>query len=122
MPTDAMETLLALASASSIASQALEALGLSFSELRLLLAIRAASVLAGMAEDKPVARAHVTVGPDGQSLYRRLILDDGRARSTGTQLEDEIEAAIQEAWRRLLHHVGPPDLDGRPILDGEPAS
>ena len=43
MPTDAMETVLALAGASSIAAQALEAQGLSFSELRLLLAIRAAA-------------------------------------------------------------------------------
>ena len=54
------------------------------------------------------------VGPDGQALYRRLVLPERRsADSGGTRPEDAIEAAIQEAWRRLVRQVGPPD--------GEPA-
>jgi len=54
------------------------------------------------------------VGPDGLSLYRRLIPDDGRARTTGAQPEDAIEAAIQEAWRQLVRHVGLPHDAARP--------
>jgi len=55
------------------------------------------------------------VGPDGQALYRRLVLPESRsADSGGTRPEDAIEAAIQEAWRQLVRQVGPPD--------GEPAA
>jgi len=54
------------------------------------------------------------VGPDGQALYQRLVRPESRsADSGGTRPEDAIEAAIQEAWRRLVRQVGPPD--------GEPA-
>ncbi len=54
------------------------------------------------------------VGPDGQALYRRLVLPERRsADSGGTRPEDAIEAAIQEAWRQLVRQVGPPD--GEPI-------
>jgi len=48
------------------------------------------------------------VGPDGVALYRRLIPTD-TARP-----EDALEAAIQEAWRRLVRQVGPPDEDAVP--------
>lgn len=41
MPTDAMEALLALARASAVATRTLEAQGLSFADIRLLLALRA---------------------------------------------------------------------------------
>ncbi len=54
------------------------------------------------------------VGSDGQALYQRLVLPERRsADSGGTRPEDAIEAAIQEAWRRLVRQVGPPH--------GEPA-
>ena len=54
------------------------------------------------------------VGSDGQALYRRLVRPESRsADSGGTRPEDAIEAAIQEAWRRLVRQVEPPD--------GEPA-
>ncbi len=51
------------------------------------------------------------VGPDGQALYQRLVLPESRSAeySGGTRPEDAIEAAIQEAWRRLVRQVGPPD-------------
>jgi len=48
------------------------------------------------------------VGPDGVALYRRLIPPE-TARP-----EDAIEAAIQEAWRRLVRQVGPPDGESAP--------
>jgi len=55
------------------------------------------------------------VGPDGQALYRRLVLpEDHGVGNGGTRPEDAIEAAIQEAWRQLVRQVGPPD--------GEPAA
>jgi len=54
------------------------------------------------------------VGPDGSVIYRRLVLPEGHgADGEGTRPEDALEAAIQEAWRRLVRQVGPPD--------GEPA-
>ena len=43
MPTDAMETMLQLASAYALASRSLDAQGLSFSEQRLLLSVREAA-------------------------------------------------------------------------------
>ena len=52
------------------------------------------------------------VGPDGLTIYRRLVLPEGHG-TDGARPEDAIEAAIQEAWRRLVRQVGPPD--------GEPA-
>ncbi len=47
------------------------------------------------------------VGPDGMVIYRRLIPREAHASA---QREDAIEGAIQEAWRRLVRHVGA--LDG----------
>lgn len=49
------------------------------------------------------------VGPDAAVIYRRLIPPE-TARP-----EDAIEATIQEAWRRLVRQVGPPDLDGESV-------
>ncbi len=50
------------------------------------------------------------VGPDGSVIYRRLVLPEGHGTDgEGTRPEDAIEAAIQEAWRRLVRQVGPPD-------------
>jgi len=48
------------------------------------------------------------VGPDGTALYRRLIPPQ-TARP-----EDAIEAAIQEAWRRLVRHIGSLETDVMP--------
>jgi len=54
------------------------------------------------------------VGPDGSVIYRCLVLPEGHgADGGGPRPEDAVEAAIQEAWRRLVRQVGPPD--------GEPA-
>ena len=46
------------------------------------------------------------VGSDGASIYRRLIPEEGSIGSVGTRREDAVEAAIQEAWRRLVRQVG----------------
>jgi hypothetical protein len=46
------------------------------------------------------------VGPDGKALYQRLIACQG---SRADQLEEAIEAGIQEAWRHLVQHVRPTD-------------
>jgi len=50
------------------------------------------------------------VGPDGLALYRRLVLPEGYGvDGGGTRPEDAVEAAIQEAWRRLVWQVGSSD-------------
>jgi len=57
------------------------------------------------------------VGPDGTALYRRLIPAErsaGAGGAAGGRREDVIEAGIQEAWRRLVRQVGPPDGDLAP--------
>ena len=118
MPTDAMETLFALASASSIATQTLEAQGLSFSELRLLLAMRAASSRGSRPTD--LARElHVTASGITRALLpleKRGIVarekDPGDARASqavltpaGRQLLDEALAVAAEKGARLLRRL-----------------
>jgi hypothetical protein len=51
------------------------------------------------------------VGPDGVVIYRRFIREDVRAVA---RPEDAVEAAIQEAWRRLVRHIGSPETDVMP--------
>jgi len=64
-------------------------------------AVEPAVVVSGPDEHADGAGVLVeAVGPDGTVIYHRLI-PSGTAR-----LEDAIEAAIQEAWRRLVRHVG----------------
>ncbi len=84
-------------------------------EAKGLLPLEAAVVVSGPDEHAEGAGVLVeAVGSDGQALYRRLVLPESRsADSGGTRPDDAIEAAIQEAWRRLVRQVGPPD--------GEPA-
>ena len=117
MPTDAMETLLALASASSIAAQTLEAQGLSFSELRLLLAIRAAST--GGRPTDLARELHLTASGVTRALLpleKRGIVArekdprDARASQTvltpaGRQLLDEALAVAAEKGARLLRRL-----------------
>jgi len=80
-------------------------------EARGLPALEPAVVVSGPDEHAAGAGVLVeAVGPDGTSLFRRLIASEG---STAARPEDALEAAIQEAWRRLVRQVGPPD--------GEPA-
>lgn len=58
------------------------------------------------------------VGPDGTALYRRFIPAEGSVGAGGAaggRREDVIEAGIQEAWRRLVRQVGPPDGGGEPV-------
>ena len=85
-------------------------------EARGLPPLEPAVVVSGQDEHAEGAGVLVeAVGPDGQALYRRLVLPESRsADSGGTRPDDAIEAAIQEAWRQLVRQVGPPD--------GEPAA
>jgi cytochrome c5 len=46
------------------------------------------------------------VGPDGKAVYQRLL---ACAACRADQLEEAIEAGIQEAWRHLVQHVRPTD-------------
>jgi hypothetical protein len=58
-------------------------------------------------------RSSARAGPDGRAVYQQLIPSQGHGVA---EREEAIEAAIQEAWRALVQHVGPPeeDADGRP--------
>ena len=68
-----------------------------------------AVVVSGPAEHAQGAGVLIeAVGPDGNAVYRRLIPSEGRG---ATQREEAIEATIQEAWRRLVQHVGPTDQE-----------
>jgi hypothetical protein len=74
-------------------------------------ALEPAVVVSGPGEHAAGAGVLVeVVGPDGLALYRRLVLPEGDGvDGRGVRPEDAIEAAIQEAWRRLVWHVGSSD-------------
>ncbi len=80
-------------------------------EARGLPPLEPAVVVSGQDEHAEGAGVLVeAVGPDGLALYRRLVLPGGDGvDGGGVRLEDAIEAAIQEAWRRLVWHVGSSD-------------
>lgn len=117
MSTDAMETLLALASAYAVATRSLEVAGLSFAELRLLLALRGAD-----AGRRPTELANdLYVTPSGVTrallpLEKRGIIerkrDPGDARAShifltaaGRTLVDEAAAAAGERGAKLLRRL-----------------
>jgi DNA-binding MarR family transcriptional regulator len=117
MSTDAMETLLALAAAYAQATRSLDAGGLSFAELRLLLALREAST-----GRRPTELAHsLHLSPSGVTrallpLEKRGIVErqrdpgDGRAShvfltKAGRELVDEAAAAAGERGAKLLRRL-----------------
>ncbi len=115
MPTDAIETLLALAHAHAVAARALEVQGLSFGELRLLLALRASHP--GGRRPTELAR-DLELTPSGVTrallpLEKRGIVererDPGDARAShakltaagATLLDDAVGPAAERAARLL---------------------
>lgn len=116
MPTDAMETLLQLASAYAIATRSLEAQGLSFAELRLLLALRGAS---GRRPTDLARDLHITASGVTRALLpleKRGIISrerdpqDARASQialtpAGQRLLDDAVAASAERAARLLRRL-----------------
>lgn len=117
MSTDAMETLLALASAYAVATRSLEVDGLSFAELRLLLAVRGTE-----AGRRPTELAHdLYLSPSGITrallpLEKRGIVerkrDPGDARAShvfltpaGRTLVDEATSAAGERGAKLLRRL-----------------
>jgi DNA-binding MarR family transcriptional regulator len=118
MPTDALETLLALATAHALAARSLEVQGLSFGELRLLLAIRATGD--GRARPTDLAR-ELELTPSGITrallpLEKRGIVArerddrDGRASQArltpvGAELLGEALAAAGERAAKLLRRL-----------------
>ncbi len=118
MPTDALEALLALASANALATRTLESQGLSFAELRLLLALRAASGGAcrptDLARDLHLSASGVTrmVLPLEKRgiLTRERDATDGRASQialtpAGRQLLDEALANAAEKGAKLVRRL-----------------
>ena len=118
MQTDAMEALLALATAHALASRALEAQGLSFQELRLLLVLRAASAPGR----RPTELAHeLHLSPSGVTrallpLEKRGIVErqrdpnDARASLTaltpvGCTLVDEAVNVAGDRAAKLLRRL-----------------
>jgi len=117
MPTDAMETLLALASAHAVITRSLEVAGLSFAELRLLLAISA-----GDSGCRPTELAHdLYLSPSGVTrallpLEKRGIVQrerdpgDGRAShvfltKAGREVVDEAVKAAGERGAKLFRRL-----------------
>lgn len=117
MSTDAMETLLALAAAHAVATRSLEAGGLSFAELRLLLTLRGASD--GRRPTEMAQELHLS--PSGVTrallpLEKRGIVerkrdpDDGRASHVsltpaGRTLLDDAVTAAGERGQKLLRRL-----------------
>jgi DNA-binding MarR family transcriptional regulator len=118
MVNDAFQTLLALAAANATAGRSLEAQGLSFSELRLLLAVRKAE--GGARRPTDLAR-ELALTPSGITrallpLEKRGIVvrqpdeRDGRASQTalteaGNRLLDEALAIAAERSTKLLRRL-----------------
>ncbi len=117
MPTDVMETILALASANAVLNRSLEVAGLSFAELRLLLAIRGTET-----GRRPTELAHdLHLSPSGVTrallpLEKRGIVmrerDPGDARAShvfltkaGRELVDDAIKAASERGTKLLRRL-----------------
>lgn len=117
MQTDAMETLLALASAYAVTARALEAGGLSFAELRLLLSLRGAET--GRRPTELATDLHLS--PSGVTrallpLEKRGIVErqrdprDARASHVsltpaGARLVDDATAMAGERAAKLLRRL-----------------
>ena len=118
MPTDALEALFALATAGAESARSLEVQGLSFAELRLLLAIRAAADRSR----RPTDLAHeLRMTPSGVTrallpLEKRGIVarerdeTDGRASQTaltvaGSELLEEALAIAAERAAKLTRRL-----------------
>lgn len=118
MPTEALETLFSLATANAEATRFLEVHGLSFAELRLLLAIRAAADRSRRPTD--LAR-ELRITPSGVTrallpLEKRGIVarerDENDARASqamltaaGAELLDEALVAAGERAAKLLRRL-----------------
>jgi len=118
MPTEALETLFALATAYAKATKSLEVQGLSFSELRLLLALRSGAEEGSRPTDlarelditaSGVTRALLPLEKRGIVGRERDLTDAraSRARLTpaGRQLLDEALAVAAERAGRLLRRL-----------------
>lgn len=117
MPTDAMEALLALAAASAVATRTLEAQGLSFAEIRLLLALRAGTSgvrPTELARDLQLSASGVTrmVLPLEKRgvVLRESDPSDARASKVGLTdagrtLLDEALAHVAEKGAKLLRRL-----------------
>lgn len=117
MPTDAIETLLALASAHARATRVLEVRGLSFAELRLLVPLREASH--GRRPTELAHELHLTASGVTRALLpleRRGIVErrkdshDARASlavltSAGRTLLDEALEEAGERAARLMRRI-----------------
>jgi DNA-binding MarR family transcriptional regulator len=117
MPTDAVETLLALAAAHARAVRALEVRGLSFAELRLLVPLRGTQT--GRRPTELAHELHLTASGVTRALLplerrhiveRRRDPDDARASlamltPAGSELLDEALEAAGERAARLLRRL-----------------
>ena len=117
MPTDAVETLLALAAAHARAVRALEVRGLSFAELRLLVPLRGTQT--GPRPTELAHELHLTASGVTRALLplerrhiveRRRDPDDARASlamltPAGSELLDEALEAAGERATRLLRRL-----------------
>lgn len=117
MPTDAMEALLALAGAHAVVTRTLEAQGLSFGEIRLLLALRAIEDGArptDLARDLHLSASGVTrMALPLEKLgvvARRSDPQDARASrvvltKAGRDLLDDAVAHVAEKGAKLLRRL-----------------
>lgn len=102
MPTDTIETLLALASAHAMAARSLEVAGLSFAELRLLLALagsergRRATELARDLHLTPSGVTRALLPLEKRGIVRRE-RDEGDGRASNIALTDGGQALLADA-------------------------
>jgi DNA-binding MarR family transcriptional regulator len=118
MPTDALEALFALASANAEASRFLEVSGLSFAELRLLLAIRTAADRSRRPTDlarelrltpSGVTRALLPLEKRGIVVREKDEMDGRASQATltgaGRALLDEALAGAAERASKLMRRL-----------------